>query len=622
MNTLNNQQINPGNRVDFSRIRRFAKGGVPKHLNGDELLYDWDNFKNEWNNRANTGTATATSIPYNPTWAPNQQFKSVDEYEHSRKYTDFTNYVLKNSNNPEVLNYLKMLDQHARRSGATDGLLFTDANQTALRAGWDKEYNRLRNDDKYGWFHLTPEVDLGTNPGFQLTVDTLPKPDLSIDPKIPGKKTPNEGLDLGGNTPDEGLDLGDDIPVGYLPGYKRGFNDTSAIGQTYLNTIDTINQQEKDLGNTKYALRSPVFNHVQSTSNFLEQQGIKQGLANSRYNFEQSNQTGDIATAQANRLKFETGVANPAYQQMTGLGVQAAQTSKAQAQQAKSNWLTDSSNSAFINDQTRAAAENADNTNKSKFTALRGDAKNQYIASMDASNKVFQANENLNQANYNQMVNNYMAEQEQQNILNKYDPKNLLTSTTGLNADGQELNYNGVYDSLIYRLNEMGKSGAEDLELALKSKNDPDEILRLMRKYQNINGESDANLTSFIQNYDKAYADNEEALTKDLTSLQNKLKYANLMSSKHKLQYNNVYDPQLQTNWTNIDFSQMPLSFKKGGTLSNADRMLKYSEYLRKKEKDLHDRVHKNKELQHKTLLHQLDSLDRETLLLLRAIFK
>ena len=54
--------------------------------------------------------ATATSIPYNPTWAPNQQFKSVDEYEHSRKYTDFTNYVLKNSNNPEVLNYLKMLD--------------------------------------------------------------------------------------------------------------------------------------------------------------------------------------------------------------------------------------------------------------------------------------------------------------------------------------------------------------------------------------------------------------------------------------------------------------------------------------------------------------------------------
>jgi hypothetical protein len=37
MNTLNNQQINPGNGVDFSRIRRFAKGGIPKFATAGKI---------------------------------------------------------------------------------------------------------------------------------------------------------------------------------------------------------------------------------------------------------------------------------------------------------------------------------------------------------------------------------------------------------------------------------------------------------------------------------------------------------------------------------------------------------------------------------------------------------
>jgi hypothetical protein len=55
MNTLNNQQINPGNRVDFSRIRRFAKGGIPKFQTPAGTLSNtsnnsedfWTNFNND-----------------------------------------------------------------------------------------------------------------------------------------------------------------------------------------------------------------------------------------------------------------------------------------------------------------------------------------------------------------------------------------------------------------------------------------------------------------------------------------------------------------------------------------------------------------------------------------------
>jgi hypothetical protein len=78
MNTLNNQQINPGNRVDFSRIRRFAKGGVPKFALPAGAIYHWDNFNEMWDDRANAGAATSTSIPWN------REYATVSDLENSR----------------------------------------------------------------------------------------------------------------------------------------------------------------------------------------------------------------------------------------------------------------------------------------------------------------------------------------------------------------------------------------------------------------------------------------------------------------------------------------------------------------------------------------------------------
>ena len=95
MNTLNNQQINPGNRVDFSRIRRFAKGGVPKYQDAPGKLsynWDWDGLNNAING-GGFGTATTTSLGYNKTFTPQGDIKTVADLERSQDYTDFTNYV-------------------------------------------------------------------------------------------------------------------------------------------------------------------------------------------------------------------------------------------------------------------------------------------------------------------------------------------------------------------------------------------------------------------------------------------------------------------------------------------------------------------------------------------------
>jgi hypothetical protein len=60
--------------------------------------------------------------------------------------------------------------------------------------------------------------------------------------------------------------------------------------------------------------------------------------------------------------------------------------------------------------------------------------------------------------------------------------------------------------------------------------------------------------------------------------------------------------------------------YKKGGKVE--DRIIKYIEHNRKALKDQSDRVSKAQSEQAKKLARDLDALDRETLMLLRAIFK
>lgn len=595
MNTLNNQQINPGNRVDFSRIRRFSKGGVPKYQNTPNPIWKLDDLQQAFTADNSTyGTASSTSIPFSRTWAPNEKYQTVKQYEASPEYVEFTQYVMQNSSDPKVLAYLKQLDILARKSGSAAGLLFTGPDQTMLNPNWSTEYQRLRNDGKYGYFHWNPEK-------VQEVAEEV-------------KQQPQEVVEgLVNNAPAEY----DAVDYTKLPQYKPGFNDTSALGQQYLNAVSTINKQKNALGNTKYALQSPTINHVQSTSGFLQQQQLKQGLAESRNQFEQQNQTGDIETAISNRLKFEQQVANPTYQQMMNIQDHHMQTSGNAVQQNQNQMFNSMAAAAYNNDYTRAAAENADNQQKAKFIGLLGDVKNNYIQQLDLQNKTYTANENQNRAYYNQQVNDYMYGLERDKLLNEQDK--ILYNTTGTTENGATLTYDDLYAGLQYEIETFGGDDMEaDLETWRTSKNDPEKMLELLRKY----GAENAEIRAFVSNYDQNYAQHEAEFTRRLQELAQKKTYADLISSKGKLSYSNTFDPTLGTNWTNIDWSKMPTSFKSGGRLTKEDRLLKYFEHRRKQEKDLSDRVSKNEDRNQKLLLKQLDALDRETLLLLRAIFK
>ena len=166
-------------------------------------------------------------------------------------------------------------------------------------------------------------------------------------------------------------------------------------------------------------------------------------------------------------------------------------------------------------------------------------------------NKTYTANENQNRAYYNQQVNDYMYGLERDKLLNEQN--DILYNTTGTTENGATLTYDDLYAGLQHEIETFGGDDMEaDLETWRTSKNDPEKMLELLRKY----GAENAEIGAFVSNYDQNYAQHEADFTRRLQELAQKKTYADLISSKGKLSYSNTFDPTLGTNWTNIDWSK------------------------------------------------------------------
>jgi hypothetical protein len=103
MSKLNSQQINPGNRVDFSRIRKYTGGGgVPPIPSEDEtgMMYDFDLFL------LNYGELDPSTLQ-----SPSN-FDPANRDADSSNYTGFGQTVIrgiKGSEVPKETPYLKYL---------------------------------------------------------------------------------------------------------------------------------------------------------------------------------------------------------------------------------------------------------------------------------------------------------------------------------------------------------------------------------------------------------------------------------------------------------------------------------------------------------------------------------
>ena len=590
MNTLNNQQINPGNRVDFSRIRRFSKGGIPKYQNTPGALkYNWDPFYGQFQNNSLSTMNSSTSIPWNRTWSPNETYNTVQDLENSQNYKDFTSYVLNNSNNEQVMQYLKHLDSQARRSGSSEGLLFTDANQTALRDGWNNEYSRLRNDGKYGYFHLTPEF-IQESPAAEAS--NTPQSASTTEPTTPKLQQPD-------------LTETEYKASEYLPEYRKGIwtdglHLAGIYGNNMIGALRDYNLEMKK----QVPLHQASQQNAVVTDGYAERMLNKQALAEARArNAAAASNTSNADAARQMQLDFEGQVGVQSEMQNNAIQAKEYKTSLQNAQQVADQ---NTANRTAVANQNRAnliAQHNAMIDARRKLNATKTAETAGLIQNIDASLNKFNLQEKMNKQYYNHAVNDYMFNKEKSAAYNEYSD---ILENGHLHAG-----YEGLMDHLLSGGDSALTNNAEDFASLQENRDDFTKTRAILEKYAKNNPE----IAAFLSKVDGLQKQAWAAYENKYNSLLANKSYANLFQKQYLGSYPGFERDFLNTNWTTL----FP-SYKKGGKVE--DRFIKYVEHTRKVLKDQDDR---NKHVQtqaQKKLLRDLDALDRETLLLLRSIFK
>lgn len=593
MNTLNNQQINPGNRVDFSRIRRFAKGGVPKYQNAPGTLkYNWDPFYGQFQNNSLSTMNSNTSIPWNRTWSPNETYNTVQDLENSQNYKDFTNYVINNSNNEQVIQYLKHLDTQARKSGSSEGLLFTDANQTTLRDGWNNEYFRLRNDDKYGYFHLTPEF--AESPTEVVADQPEVNSDLTED-------KPQQELSTIQSTQQSFT------PVDFLPQYQKG----KWTGWEHLPFM-LGNNLSANWGNYRTAMgqKTPMPEAPQEqgivTNDYVGKSIMQQQLNEARArNASLASSTSNIDDSTRIQQQFESDVAMPAEMQM-------AQRQSDEFNRTSQN-LQDISNRNSAQRTLYANQKNANLTalhnsllnEKQKLTSSNATELNSFIQNLATSRRQYDLQEAYNKDLYNQNVNTFLTSQQQAKAYNQY--QNALTE--GWKKD---TGYEDLYNYLVSGGEPILTNNKEQLDTLMNNKYDLTKVRPILEGLASQN----QYVQNWLSDYDSYKSSQKLAYDNAYREIAKRNAFAGLLQKQY---YAGPNDPSLKRNMATL-YPGYGGYYKKGGKVE--DRFIKYIEHNRKLLKDMNEGVRKTHAEANKKLARELDALDKETLLLLRSIFK
>ena len=138
-------------KYKFNKI--FSTSGIKKYQNpASGISYDFDKLLSDFNSQNFDVKSSEKTIPFS------KNKSDVEKLENDEKYQAFTDYVLNNSTDKKVLNYLKQLE-NITTSNISPSRLFDDFGN--LKSDWQNIYKNLRNDHKFGYYHLTPGLSSG-----------------------------------------------------------------------------------------------------------------------------------------------------------------------------------------------------------------------------------------------------------------------------------------------------------------------------------------------------------------------------------------------------------------------------------------------------------------------------
>ena len=558
MNTLNNQQINPGNRVDFSKIRGSIKVRKFEDPNGP-LEWDWTDLQTDLTSAKYTGSTSTNGLTQNLQ-------TDAAELEKQPEYIAFTDYIL-GLDNPtgNDLTYLQELD---RVSSPNASLLFDDDDRTILKQDWKTTFQKLRTDKMAGPFHYTPA--------------RLAKPYVA--PPVEESTTYA--------TPS------------VIPEYEHSlWTDPLHLSAIYGNNIRGA-LKTADLA-TKY--KAPTVQATQYdavvTDGYAERAANEQAVADARARYaEMASNTSNADSARQMMQDFESQVAVPTQIKNNAIKANEFATTTQNVQKTQNLNQQLRTDAANANHQSQVAEYNNRLLAKQKLNAAVTAETSDLIQKLDSSHNQYTTLEKSNMNHHQMMVNQHMYTQGIKQAMLERDNalKDIVES-----------------DEYKYVLREFfQKSGYENMNIndrraVLQDPYNLETVLPILQKYPDID-----EIQALVSSIRGTQSTIQKEFDRKVIQLQNQLAEANLYTRQEYSSSPGYRRDALDMDWRKLFGTR----YKKGGKVE--DRLLKYLEHKRKVLKDQQERNTFVEKEANTKLRRELDSLDRETLLLLRSIFK
>lgn len=595
----NNLQINPGNRVDFSRLRKYKPGGnihkfqnpnQPLQLTQEELNARQNNWGTKVDNQWLTNGQYDFAKMYEYYKAHPTEFKDLDKITaiptwegattNTKGFKDW-NTQFNNTNLNKFFGYdANVADYYGPTTSARKGFLDYIKEREAA-----EQQTRVTTSEATGTQSGsigtqsedtgTPSGTIGTPSGTVGTTFTpvtyeLPfkyKGDPFTSPITNGAIS---GINLAAANRDLSLQMQKKVPLLQAPYLQYTVTNNLALQNAYNNQAARYKQLGSQLASGTSSAEDAM--RMQFVSADRAEQARLQGELAKTENYNKSVQEGQ-ATANQDTLA-QTQTANTNNQNLT-VDFNQKLDAKRQYNATKAGIISD---------------------NILKTTADYGKW------------KVQQENERDAQLNArNQYLYNKDLQAAVQPVLDfKSDPTKSQAFTAAYEKAKRDFESN--------RENSEWAGANSDLVNIFsnsKSAKDP----QAFYKY----------LTSSTTN--PYYNDYNTAYTKELDQLQsqsmlkqneinNRMMYVN-SNFPYTYSTQGFYNPR-----ANLKSRTYQSVFKSGGSIRHNESFIKYLEYLRKKEKDIDDKSIKISQQLQQNFRKQLDNIDRETLLLLRSIFK
>ena len=624
-------RVTPTSRGNFSKLRKYKNGNsVEKYETPADPIHKGVTFNDgtTWGNTVFSTFEPDILAELKAATTPEQKQAVIDKYNNAQtsyaslrpQFTDLS----KVSNNQGVSDYQNLINKDfffVNNKGIANGVdkgrynylaqnkyATGDRKDSWTADGWwgAQTQDRTTLGYKGDWDHdsqeyknwqaklnaLGMETYLDTDNAYKLRLKTSEQADPVVkqdDPVVeqtPPAEQPKE------KTPDA-LTFNKDVPEFKSTPWTDWIPLTANLINDYASNLRSYNQEVKK----KFPLQEAPYQQAIVTNNYAGRQ-IRSGIAAN-------------IRARANQNLSSNADYNLALQQNAENQANQLEEQNALDQTQRFNETTKNVNAvANFNNQTGAAIANANAQQnaaaynnilaaRQRLYKANNASLNSYNANMYTSHGNWLQNYRLEKARYDRALNDYNYSKQATELyrtsgLEALEGDNGIYSSNAFNSLVRELendtSVTGILDS-------EGKVSTELVKTWIENNPNDERVKRLQTNFQN--------------EYNRAY-----------NSYRNKLEE---IASKRTL--NNLSIKSTESNqgtrWGDILRERKnkpnPLYQKRGG---RAARLVEYMEHYRKAQKDVADRNTETQKILWKQLDRDLDLIDKETLLLLRAAFK